>query len=77
MSNLFTVLKKGNCVDNPEFWKNIQSLVNLVGGLSAFIVILFPQAREYLTVENLGAVGGAISALNVYFTTSTSEKVGI
>ena len=77
MSDLFVVLKKGNCVTDPELWKNIQSLVNLVGGLSAFIVIVFPVTREYLTVENLSAFGGAISALNVYFTTATSEKIGL
>ena len=77
MSNLFTVLKKGNCVANPELWKNIQSLANLVGGMSALIVIVFPVTREYLTVENLGAFAGAISALNMYFVPATSERVGL
>lgn len=74
---MFKILKKGNCVANPEFWKSIQMLVNLVSGMSAFIVVLVPGLQEYLTVENLSAFGSTVSALNVYFTTVTSSKVGI
>ena len=73
---MLEALKKGNTVVNPEFWKKIQNLINLVGGMSAFIVILFPSMREYLTVENLQAFGGTIAALNIYFTTATTTTIG-
>ena len=71
------VLNKGQCIKNPEFWKKIQSLVNLVGGSASLICIIIPSLKEYLTVDNILAFGSCVTALNVYFTNATSEKVGL
>lgn len=71
------VLKKGNCLKNPIFWKNIQSLINLVGGSATLICIIFPNLTEYLTEHNLIAFSSFIGAMNIYFTNATSTQVGI
>lgn len=70
-------LKKGNCLENPAFWKKAQNLLNLITGSTALIVIIFPSAREYLTPDKISAVGATLAALNAYFTTATSDKVGL
>lgn len=72
-----TALNYGECLENPVFWKKIQNLINLVSGSSAFIVIIFPSLKEYLTPDNITAFAGAIGALNVYFTQATSAQVGL
>lgn len=70
-------LAKGRSLKDPEFWKNIQSLVNLLGGSAPMICIIIPGLKEYLTVDNILALSSCVVALNVYFTNATSEKVGI
>lgn len=70
-------LKKGNILENPELWKNAQRLLNLVIGLAGLIIALKPELAVILTPENLGVVGTAISALNVYFTTATTKTIGV
>lgn len=70
-------LKKGNCLENPAFWKKAQNLLNFISGSSAFIILLFPVVKDYLTTDNIAAFGGFLAAANAYFTTATSDKIGV
>lgn len=70
-------LGKGRSLKDPVFWKKIQSLVNLVGGSAPLICVVIPGLKEYLTVDNILALGSCVAAMNVYFTTATSTQVGI
>lgn len=74
---IFTALQVGKSLNNPELWKDIQSLINLVSGCIPLISIVFPSVRSWLTVENITALGSSIAAMNIYFTNATSNKVGI
>jgi ribosomal protein L5 len=67
----------GKSLDNPEFWKDIQSLLNLISGCIPIIIIAVPSVRSWLTVENITALGSSVAAMNIYFTNASSDKVGI
>lgn len=70
-------LKVGHSLEDPVFWKKAQNLLNLISGSSALIIIIVPSLKEYLTPDNMIAVGAALAALNAYFTSATSDKVGL
>jgi hypothetical protein len=74
---MLEALKAGKSLENPEFWKSIQNLLNFIAGSSAFIVMLFPVVKDYLTTENIMAVSGFVAAANAYFTTATTKKIGV
>lgn len=72
-----TALKKGNIISNPEFWKKIQNLINLVFGLSGVIAFKYPEIASQLSTENLAAITIGISSINSYLATITTDKVGV
>lgn len=74
---IFEVLKLGNSLKNPSWWKKIQSFINLLSGTAPLIIIAVPATKDLLTVDNILALGSSVAAMNVYFTNATSEKVGL
>lgn len=74
---MFESLKKGNCVQNPVFWKRVQSLLNFIFGCGGLLVLVFPSLQNVLTPEVLVALTSVITASNVYFTHSTTESIGL
>ena len=74
---IFNVLKLGNSISNPSFWKKLQSFINVLAGTAPLIIIVIPSTRNLFTQDNILALGSSVAALNVYFTTATSEKVGV
>lgn len=70
-----SVLEVGKSVDNPELWKNIQSLAN--------IIVIFMGAVDSTLSEsqtnNIGLTSAIVltGAYNIYLTLATSKKVGI
>ena len=70
-------LAKGKSLKDPVFWKKVQSIVNLVGGSAPLICIVIPSLKEYLTVDNILALGSCVGAMNIYFTNATSTQVGL
>jgi hypothetical protein len=75
--NFIDALDKGRCLQDSVFWKKTQSLVNLVGGSAPLLCIVIPGLKEYLTVDNILALGSCIGAMNIYFTNATSTQVGL
>lgn len=73
---IFDVLKFGYSLSNPSLWKKIQAFITLLSGTAPLIIIAVPATKDLLTVDNLLALGSSIAAMNVYFTISTSEKIG-
>ena len=74
---IFDVLKVGNSLSNPAWWKKIQSFINLLSGIAPLIILIVPSTKDLLTVNNILALSSSIAAMNVYFTNATSDKVGI
>jgi len=70
------VLKLGNSLKDPSWWKKLQSLINLLSGTAPLIVLAVPATRDLLTVDNILALGSSVAAMNVYFTNATSDKIG-
>lgn len=76
IEGIITVLKVGNSIQNPELWKKLQNLINLIFGMAGVIAFMFPSVTQYLTPENLISITTGITAINAYLTTATSTKVG-
>lgn len=74
---LLQVLKVGNALQNPAFYKKLQMLITLLGTLCPVIVIIFPSMNTILTPELNGKLSIAIGGINAYFIPATSEKIGI
>mgnify|MGYP001313746857 CR=1 FL=1 len=74
---MINVLKTGQALENPVFWKKAQNILNFISGSVPFILLFFPSAKQYLTPDNIAAVSGFLGAANVYFTVATTEKIGV
>ena len=70
-------LKHGQCLHDPAFWKKLQTMVNLGISILPVIAVFIPALQQYVTAELLAKVYVALGAMNIYFTTATSEKVGV
>lgn len=77
---LFTVLRAGESVANPEAWKKGQITVTLLGG---FLVAAANAAKAWgynvpLDMDTANAVAtGALGVWNIYLTLATTKKVGL
>lgn len=76
-TNFIDVLKVGNVVENPKLWKRLQQTINYISGITPFLILFFPSLKDYLTVDNITTISGFIAASNIYFTASTSSKIGM
>ena len=74
---LLDVLKKGRSLQNPEFWKAIMNVVNLCSGCIPLIVVIVPQAQVLIDTDFLVKLYSGLAAFNVFFTTATTEKIGL
>jgi len=74
---IFDVLKIGNSLSDPSWWKKVQSFINLISGTAPLIIITVPITKNLLTVDNILALSSSVAALNVYFTVATSKKIGL
>ena len=74
---LLDVLKKGQSLQNPEIWKSSMNVVNLCSACIPLIVVIIPQAQILIDTDALVKLYSALAAANVYFTTATTEKIGV
>ena len=65
---ILAVLRKGDCIKNATFWKNVQMFLVMLLGFAP----MFPQVDSSFLVNLSAGVGGIV----VYLTAATSEKVG-
>lgn len=75
--NIIEALKKGKMLANPVLWKRLQNVVQLVGGIAPFIVLIMPSLNRYLSPQLIAAAYAALGAVSVYLTVSTTEKLGL
>ncbi|MFA6199221.1 MAG: hypothetical protein WC679_02280 [Bacteroidales bacterium] len=76
-NNPLVALLKNKTLSNPDTWKKIQNLVNLLSGTAPFLAFMFPQFATLLTPAFLMQLGVAVAAMNAYFTTATTTKIGL
>jgi hypothetical protein len=74
---MIDVLKYGQMVRNPAFWKKMQYRVTLLTSLIPFIATIYPPSATVLTPELLGNLYTALGGFNIYFTVATTEKIGL
>lgn len=74
---IIDVLKKGQAVKDPAFWKGLQNVVTLCGSFIPVLAIFIPQLELWLNPETLVKIYAALGAMNVYLTTATTEKIGL
>ena len=83
--SIIAVLRQGTMLTNPETWKERQVLINVVAGfLTALYMLARAQGWIAIEVDNaalldLGSAAGAIlyTAVNVFFTVATTDKIGL
>ena len=71
------VLKQGERLSRPEFWKAFQNFCNLLLVWIPLVVMFFPSMQKLLDGDVLGKLIIAAGAMNTYLTTATSTKVGL
>ena len=74
---MFKVLLKGKSLDNPACWKSAMNVVNLCSGCIPLFVVIIPSAQILIDTGFLVKLYSALAAFNVYFTTATSDKIGL
>lgn len=77
VTTLIVALKKGNSLNNLIFWKNIQSICNLIASIVPVLIIVLPWLPIWFTAEFFIKLSAALGAVSLYLTNATSEKVGI
>lgn len=83
MGKLWAVVEAlyyGKSLGNPETWKNVQTGTNAVLIILAVIPEFVPElqfsdAQMHTIAQAIMIIGGGV--VNAYFTTATSDKVGI
>jgi hypothetical protein len=74
---IFQPLLKGATVENPARMKKAQNLLSVVTAVAALICALVPSLQPYLNEDVIMKLFAAYSAVNMYLTTASSEKVGL
>jgi len=74
--SIFSVLQKGVSVSNPTTYKKVQQVLTLVGSAGPLIAVFNPTLAQYVTPDNLAALGAFVGGLNIYMTTATTDKIG-
>lgn len=81
LKDLFNVLKLGEQVANPEFWKGVQSKGQpALAALMVAIVGLLKGTKYEVPIDNDTALliaGGIFAAVNWVLTLATSKTVGL
>jgi hypothetical protein len=74
---IFQPLLKGAVVHNPQRMKKAQNLLSVITAAAALICALVPSLQPYLNEDVIMKLFAAYSAINMYLTTASSDKVGL
>lgn len=74
---IFTSVLKGNQLANPALWKWVQQAVNSLIVAAPFLASIFPAYGVFLEEGFLLKVVAILGTLSVYFTTATTNKIGL
>jgi hypothetical protein len=77
MNKLLAVLKTGNAVENPEFWKKVQLYVTVAGSFVPILAVFVPFFQVIIDKDVIAHTLSAVAAVNVYLTMATTTKIGI
>ena len=80
LQEVLRVFKKGNAVENPTKWKNIQINTTILASFLIAIVNAFAVFGYSIPIDVDAAnniAGAFVAVFNLILTVSTSEKVGI
>lgn len=77
LSKILDPLLKGNSVANPAALKKTQNLCAVATSIAALTVALIPQLQPYLNEDVILKLFAAYSAINLYLTTASTDKVGL
>ena len=77
LSQIFTPLLKGNITENPAKMKRFQNGTNVAVAVGTLVGVLVPSVQPYVTPEVITSVAGVVSAVNVYATTASTDKIGL
>lgn len=71
-------IKSGECLANPEAWKNRQTLLNAFLSFIGLVPIMTNIEMSEVEINNTAYFLSASAGLiNMYITNATSKKVGI
>lgn len=77
ITKILTPLLKGNTVADPAKVKRVQNLTAVVTAVAALVVALVPSLQPYLNEDVILKLFAAYSAINLYLTTVSTDKVGL
>ena len=77
LMSILTALKAGQSLANPGGWKQVQNWINLSAGVAGVAATFVPGLGAVLTPDVIEAAAGILGAVNVYFTTATTDKIGL
>ena len=83
LKQALNALQAGEQLSNSAGWKVKQNIVNSVGVILGFVALLLPYVGVNIEISNedIIAIAGGIAAVgsmfNGYFTTATTDKIGM
>ena len=77
LTNIFSPLLKGNVARDPSALKQAQNLLSAAVAVGALVTALVPSLQPYLNETVITRLFAAYSAINLYLTTASSDKVGL
>jgi len=77
LMSILSALKAGQSLANPGGWKQVQNWINLSAGVAGVAATFVPGLGAVLTPDVIEAAVGILGAVNVYFTTATTDKIGL
>lgn len=77
MNKLFSHLKAGSSIENPEFWKKVQLYVTIAGSFVPVLAVFVPVFQTIIDKDVIAHTLSAVAAVNVYLTMATTTKIGL
>ncbi|CAB4132022.1 hypothetical protein UFOVP136_13 [uncultured Caudovirales phage] len=74
---IIDALKTGKMLGNPAFWKRCQIQLALVAGFLPLAVTAFPSLQTIIDHALVSKIDGSITAVIVYLTVATTDKLGV
>lgn len=72
--SILKALRAGQALAEPAGWKKVQNYINLAAAGAGIAATFVPGLSAVMTPEVIEAGVGILGAINVYFTTATTEK---
>jgi hypothetical protein len=74
---IIEVLRAGQSLENPAFWKHVQIKLALFAGFLPLFITAFPSLQTVIDNDIVAKLDGGITAVIVYLTVATTDKIGV